>query len=146
SVPDLHCDDAAGDDRLDIDLGLGLDDPDLADAHLKVLGLHLAEAEGKLFSRIGAVLASRSEDVAPSCQDHEHRRDKRPLHFLGHASPSNPITHEGAGRVPERRRASQEMKAPGESFWMPWMAASAFSGGSSCRCGASRTATRLRAR
>ena len=94
-VADLHGDDAAGDDRLDVHLGLGLDDPDLADAHLQVLGLDLAEAEGKLVSPVGAVLAPRSEDDTPSRQDHDPGREPETTSSSWTFSPRNPIRTRG---------------------------------------------------
>ena len=68
AVANLEGDDAARHDGLDVHLGLGVDDADLADAHLEVFGLDLSEPEGRLLGLLALFLAAGREDDASPCQ------------------------------------------------------------------------------
>ena len=81
-IAHLQGDDAAGDDRLDVHLGLGLDDPDLADAHLEVLGLDLAEAEGKLVGPVRVVLPREAKTNPPPARITTPAPSRDHLYFL----------------------------------------------------------------
>src|SRR5664279_2686136 len=91
AVANLERNDAARYDGLHVHLGLGLDDADLANAHLEIFRLHLSHPERRGLGFLAFVFAAGGEEDASS-REQEHAGGRQdPFELLRHTRPLDGI-------------------------------------------------------